>query len=40
MMQTPEYGGGEVYFDGTLIREGGLFVPEDPLPLNPQLLGR
>ncbi|MGQ9560577.1 MAG: aminopeptidase [Candidatus Oleimicrobiaceae bacterium] len=36
MMQTPEYGGGEVYFDGTLIRKDGLFVPEDLLALNPQ----
>ncbi len=40
MIQTPEYGGGEVYFDGTLIRKDGLFVPEDLLPLNSPLLSR
>ncbi|MDZ7294475.1 MAG: aminopeptidase [candidate division KSB1 bacterium] len=38
MMQTPEYGGGEIYFDGTLIRKDGLFVPEDLHQLNPDRL--
>ncbi len=38
MIQTPEYGGGEIYFDGTLIRKDGLFVPEDLQPLNPARL--
>ena len=35
-IQTPEYGGGEMYFDGELIRKDGLFVPDDLLPLNPE----
>lgn len=34
--QTPEYGGGEVWFDGELIRKDGLFVVEDLLLLNPR----
>ncbi len=38
MIQTPEYGGGEVYFDGELIRKDGLFVVDDLLPLNPENL--
>ena len=37
-IQTPEYGGGEIYFDGKLIRRDGLFVPEDLLALNPENL--
>jgi aminopeptidase len=39
MIQTPEYGGGEITFDGELIRKDGLFVPADLLPLNPENLG-
>jgi aminopeptidase len=39
-IQTPEYGGGEIRFDGELIRKDGAFVSKDLLPLNPeQLLG-
>lgn len=38
MIQTPEYGGGEMYFDDVLIRRDGLFVPEDLKPLNPENL--
>lgn len=38
MIQTPEYGGGEMYFDDVLIRKDGLFVPEDLQPLNPENL--
>ncbi|MEZ5940054.1 MAG: aminopeptidase [Planctomycetaceae bacterium] len=34
LIQTPEYGGGEIYFDGELIRKDGLFLPEDLQPLN------
>jgi len=34
-IQRPEYGGGEVWFDGELIRKDGLFVPEDLRGLNP-----
>lgn len=35
LCQTPEYGGGEIWFDGELIRKDGLFVPEDLRGLNP-----
>jgi len=38
MKQTPEAGGGEIYFDGELIRKDGRFVVEDLLPLNPENL--
>jgi aminopeptidase len=38
LMQTPAYGGGEIYFDGELIRKEGLFVPADLEPLNPDNL--
>ena len=33
-IQRPEYGGGAIYFDGHLIRENGLFIPEALQPLN------
>jgi len=35
LIQRPEWGGGEVWFDGELIRKNGLFVPRDLKPLNP-----
>src|SRR6185369_4713555 len=35
LIQRPEWGGGEVWFDGELIRKDGLFVPKDLKPLNP-----
>ena len=35
LIQRPECGGGEVWFDGELIRKNGLFVPKDLQPLNP-----
>lgn len=38
LIQRPEYGGGEMYFDGELIRQGGRFVPDDLQPLNPENL--
>jgi aminopeptidase len=38
LIQRPEWGGGEVWFDGTLIRKDGLFVPPDLHPLNPKNL--
>lgn len=38
MIQRPEYGGGEIYFDDVLIRKDGLFVPETLQPLNPEPL--
>ncbi len=34
-IQRKDYGGGEIYFDGKLIRKDGLFVPKSLLPLNP-----
>ncbi len=37
-IQTPEYGGGEIYFDGRLIRKDGRFVVEELLGLNPENL--
>jgi len=37
-IQTPEYGGGEMYFDGALVRKDGLFVAEDLKGLNPDAL--
>lgn len=39
LIQRPEYGGGEVWFDGELIRKDGLFVVEDLEGLNPDRLG-
>ncbi len=38
LIQTKEYGGGEIYLDGELIRKDGLFVADDLLPLNPENL--
>jgi len=35
-IQTPEYGGGEIWFDDTLIRKDGRFVPDDLQVLNPE----
>lgn len=37
-IQTPEYGGGEMYFDGELIRKDGRFIPKDLHCLNPENL--
>ncbi len=37
-VQTKEYGGGEIYLDGELIRKDGRFVAEDLLLLNPENL--
>lgn len=34
LIQTPEFGGGEIWFDDELIRRDGLFVPEDLAGLN------
>ena len=38
LIQTPEYGGGEIYFDDELIRKDGRFVPEYLQGLNPEKL--
>lgn len=35
LIQRPEWGGGEIWFDGKLIRKDGLFLPKDLKPLNP-----
>ncbi|HQJ61444.1 MAG TPA: aminopeptidase, partial [bacterium] len=38
MIQTPEYGGGEIYFDGILVRKDGRFVLPELAGLNPENL--
>ncbi|MHC1766632.1 MAG: aminopeptidase [Verrucomicrobiia bacterium] len=38
LIQRPEWGGGEVWFDSELIRKDGVFLPKDLKPLNPQNL--
>ena len=38
LIQRPEWGGGEVWFDGELIRKDGLFVTNDLKGLNPSNL--
>jgi aminopeptidase len=38
LIQRPEWGGGEVWFDGELIRKNGVFLPKDLKPLNPASL--
>ncbi|HEX7859237.1 MAG TPA: aminopeptidase [Verrucomicrobiae bacterium] len=38
LIQRPEWGGGEIWFDNELIRKDGLFVPKDLKPLNPDNL--
>lgn len=39
LIQTEEYGGGEIYFDGELIRKDGRFLPPELRGLNPENLG-
>jgi aminopeptidase len=34
LIQTPEYGGGEIYFDDVLVRKDGKFVMPDLQGLN------
>lgn len=38
LVQTPQYGGGEIYFDDVLIRKDGLFVLKELEGLNPENL--
>ncbi|MFD2612891.1 aminopeptidase [Paenibacillus gansuensis] len=38
LIQRPEYGGGEIYFDDVLIRKDGRFVIPELEPLNPENL--
>ena len=37
-IQTPEYGGGEIWFDDVLVRKDGIFVLDELKPLNPENL--
>ena len=37
-IQTPQYGGGEIYFDDVLVRKDGLFVTAELESLNPENL--
>ena len=37
-IHSKEYGGGEIYFDGKLIRKDGVFLLAELLPLNPENL--
>jgi aminopeptidase len=38
LIQRPEWGGGEIWFDGELIRKDGMFMPKDLKALNPENL--
>jgi aminopeptidase len=38
LIQRPDWGGGEIWFDDELIRKDGLFEPKDLQPLNPENL--
>lgn len=38
LIQRPEWGGGEIWFDDELIRKDGKFLPKDLQPLNPERL--
>ena len=38
LIQRPEWGGGEIWFDGKLIRKDGKFVTKELLALNPEKL--
>lgn len=38
LIQRPEWGGGEIWFDGELIRKDGIFVTKDLKQLNPEHL--
>jgi aminopeptidase len=38
LIQRPDWGGGEVWFDDELIRKDGRFVPRDLRALNPEQL--
>lgn len=38
LIQRPDWGGGEIWFDNELVRKDGRFVPEDLAGLNPENL--
>ncbi len=40
LIQRPEYGGGTLEFDGTVVRRDGMFVTVDLKDLNPEALKR
>jgi len=40
LIQRPEWGGGEIWFDSELIRKNGMFLPRDLEGLNPKNLKR
>jgi len=40
LIQRPEWGGGEIWFDDQLIRKNGKFLPRNLRPLNPENLRR
>jgi aminopeptidase len=35
LIQRPEWGGGEIWFDKELVRKNGMFLPKELKPLNP-----
>jgi aminopeptidase len=39
-IQRPEYGGGEIYFDGKLVRRDGEFLPKQLRSLNRGRFGK
>jgi aminopeptidase len=38
LIQTPEYGGGEIWLDGRLVRKDGRFIIPELEGLNPEHL--
>jgi len=38
LIQRPEYGGGEIWLDGELVRKDGRFLPTELQALNPENL--
>jgi aminopeptidase len=38
LIQRPEYGGGEIWFDDVLVRKDGIFIPEELKCINPENL--
>jgi aminopeptidase len=38
LIQTKEWGGGEIYFDDVLVRKDGIFVHDELKGLNPEAL--
>lgn len=38
LIQRPDYGGGEMWFDGQCVRKDGIFLTDDLKPLNPENL--